>query len=133
MLALSLLWAGCAGEGDVELEFPEEALLELEGEAGELHAELRSSPQPPEQGKNQLELLVTEAGGTTPVDGLRVESRSRSPAGGQSPRATVRAESLPGGRYLIRDLDFDAAGDWELRLDATGAVEDRFVATLRVE
>lgn len=122
----------CAGEGDVELEFPEGAFLVLTGEEDELRAEIRSSPQPPVRGKNHFQFSLARTGTGEPVEGLKLEVQPRMLAQGHLSSA-VQAEEAGGGRYLAPDLVFDAAGEWELRISVTGAVEDRFLPVIHID
>lgn len=131
LLGAVALSVGCAGRGDVDLEFPSGALLELPGEEGELRAELRSSPQPPVRGTNQFELIVMRAADDRVMDGVEIAVEPWLP--GRGPFEAPRVEARGGGRYIVHDVVFTQAGDWELRISASGPVEDRFVAGIPIE
>jgi len=133
VILVSLAFAACGEEDEGRIEFPEEALLQARSENGSLWLELRSSPQPPEQGTNHFEAFIVRAQGYAPVTGLDLEVEPWMPAHGHGSPSSPSVEELGQGRYLIRNVAFNMAGEWELNIQARGPVEDRFVVELLID
>jgi hypothetical protein len=133
VILVSLAFAACGEEDAGKIEFPEDALLQMRSENGSLWLELRSSPQPPEQGTNHFEAFIVRSESYAPVTGLEIEVEPWMPAHGHGSPSEPSVEELGQGRYLIRDVAFNMAGEWELTIRTRGPVEDRFVVELLID
>jgi hypothetical protein len=101
-------------------------------DSGALRVEVRTSPQPPTQGTNDVELTVTSTTDGHPVDGLSVAAGLWMAAmnHGSSTIPTIAAEG--DGKYLVQGLDLFMAGHWQLRVTFTGPVDDHVSPALDV-
>lgn len=134
LVALSLVVSACGGtEDDGEIEFPDTSLVQLKSESGALWLDLRSSPQPPEQGTNHFLAYIVRSKGYRPVTGLDLEVEAWMPAHDHGSPSEPVVEEEGQGRYLIRNVAFHMAGEWELILRIRGPEEDRFVVGLQID
>src|SRR5690606_8472784 len=109
----SLVVSACGGtEDDGEIEFPDTSLVQLKSESGALWLDLRSSPQPPEQGTNHFRADIVRSEGYRPVKGLNLEVEAWMPAHdhGSPSEPVVEEQEDKEGRYLIRNVAFHMAG-----------------------
>jgi len=134
-LCVWVLLAGCTDpgqSGDGGVDFPATALLTLASDTGALNVEVRSSPQPPIRGVNQIQLTVTSADGGAPVDGLTVSVDPWMPVmgHGSSTNPTVTAEG--NGVYDVSDVYMAMPGTWELRTSFSGTMTDHVTAQFQI-
>jgi len=134
LVSVATIVSGCGQDADdKDIEFPDASLVQTTSESGNLLLDLRSSPQPPEQGTNHFQAFIVHAQGYRPATGLDLEVEAWMPAHDHGSPSEPVVEELGQGRYLIRDVAFHMAGEWELVIRILGPEEDRFVVTLQVE
>jgi hypothetical protein len=112
--------------------FPADPYTTTTSDSGGLVVDLRTSPQPPSRGTNEVELTITRASDGTPVDGLSLDVVPWMPAmehGTSSP--TVTAEG--GGVYLVTEVYLYMPGVWDLRTAISGAATDNATPQLTIQ
>ena len=94
---LGLVLAACSGGASPSSSgFPADALTTVTSSSGALHIEVRSSPQPPVRGTDDLQLSVTSTSDGKPLDGLTIKATPWMPAMNHgSADATVRLATMP--------------------------------------
>lgn len=102
--------------------FPAEAYMHVTSTSGALHVELRTSPQPPAVGNDDIELLVTDASGA-PRDGLTVTVKPWMPAHDHGTSQTT-VTPRGGGKYLVTNVYLYMSGVWQLQIGFSGSVSD---------
>ncbi len=115
LLAASSL--GCSSAGAA----PEADQIAL---GATLRVEVSSSPNPPTQGTNSIELVVTSQADGTPEDGLTVSMVPWMPADDHGTSLTPTVTPEGGGKYLVTGVDFFMAGHWVLNTSFSGPVTD---------
>jgi hypothetical protein len=98
-------------------------LVSSTSDTGALHVDVRTSPQPPEQGMVEAELTVTDADGK-PARGLTVGVVPWMPAMGHGTSLVPTVTELGDGKYKVEQLALFMPGEWELRLTIDGAAHD---------
>lgn len=124
---------GCSsdpGEPASARDFPAQPFATVTSDSGELLGELRSIPQPLEQGPNEILLTIHDAETHEPRDGLSVTVEPWMPHHGHGSSAVPQVVPEGNGNYLVRDVVFTMAGDWELRIHITSPVTDAFKPTV---
>jgi hypothetical protein len=102
--------------------FPAEPYASLTANAGKVHIDLRTSPQPPAVGNDDVQLTITDPSGS-PLDGLTVAVKPWMPAHGHgTSETTVTAQG--GGKYLVTDVYLYMSGVWQLQITVSGPVSD---------
>jgi hypothetical protein len=93
-------------------------------DSGALRIDVRTSPQPPGRGSDDVEFTITNASDGKPRDDLSVAVTPWMPAmnHGSSAIPTVTAEG--GGRYLVTGVYLFMPGRWELRTSFSGPTND---------
>lgn len=132
LAAALLACAACSGGAPSgPLTFPADAYLTTTSDSGSLRIELRSSPQPPTEGTNAVELTVTDASSGKPRDGLAIAVSPFMPAMGHG---SVLATGSPegNGKYLLPDVYLFMPGTWLLRTSFTGAATDHAAPTVDI-
>ncbi|MBS2032750.1 MAG: FixH family protein [Deltaproteobacteria bacterium] len=131
-----LLVAGCTDPGSLAdgggPEFPATALLTLAGDTGALSVAVRTSPQPPIRGVNQIQLTVTAADGGAPVDGLTVTVDPWMPIMGHGSATTPTVTPQGSGVYDVTDVYMAMPGTWELRTSFSGPATDNVTAQFQI-
>lgn len=128
--ALALL--GCGGGGDdASSGFDGPPSSVVTSDDGALRVEVRTSPNPPLRGTNEVELRFARVQDGSPVDDLAVTVVPWMPAMGHG--ASVRTTVTPkgDGHYLIDNVSTFMPGRWELRTTIAGPPEDH--ATLPID
>jgi hypothetical protein len=102
--------------------FPEQPYMQATSTSGSLHVELRTSPQPPAVGNDDVQLLVTDSSGA-PRDGLTVSVKPWMPA---HDHGTSQTTVMPqgGGKYLVTNVYLYMSGVWQLQIGFAGPVSD---------
>lgn len=117
--------AACGGAPqapEVPASFPLAALTAVDSDAGGLHIELRSAPEPPVRGQNVGQITVTDASGQ-PVDGLTLSLVPWMPSHGHGTSVPVGITSSDQvGVFIANPLYLFMAGQWELRMAFAGEV-----------
>lgn len=102
--------------------FPAGPYMTLTTDSGAFHVEVRTSPQPPEVGNDDVELTVMDASGN-PRDGLSISLKPWMPAMNHgTSETTVTPEG--GGKYLVTNVYLYMSGVWQLQMAFSGAVSD---------
>ena len=102
--------------------FPAEPYMMVTTASGSLQVAVRTSPQPPEVGNDDVELTVTDASGK-PRDGLTVSLKPWMPAMNHgTSETTVMPEG--GGKYLVTNVYLYMSGVWQLQITVSGSVSD---------
>jgi hypothetical protein len=128
---LAAATAACSGGAAPSAGFPADPYTTATSDSGALVVEVRTSPQPPARGSNEVELMVTRAADGSPATGLDVAVQPWMPSmnhGSADP--TVAEEG--GGRYLVTGVYLYMPGTWELRASFSGPVSDHATPTLSV-
>lgn len=102
--------------------FPDEALVEVAGSAGQLSVEVRSSPQPPVRGRAIFQLKVTGLHGG--VEGLNIAVQPWMPLMGHGTSVKPVVKEMGNGVYEVSDVYLFMAGLWELRTEFEGEAVD---------
>jgi len=119
--------AGSAG-------FPAEPLTVLTSDGGKLHLELRTAPdQPPTVGLDSVELIVTEPTSGAAVDGLGIQMTPWMVNMGHGTSTVPSVQAKGGGRYVITNVSLFMAGEWQLRMQFSGALMDTSEPTFDVQ
>ena len=112
--------------------FPADAYTTTPSDSGALVVSVRTSPQPPARGTNDVQLTFTRASDGTPVDGVSLDVQPWMPAMGHgSSTPTVTAQG--GGVYLVTEVYFYMPGVWELRTSISGATTDHATLQLTIQ
>ncbi len=112
--------------------FPADPYTTTTSDSGALIIDLRTSPQPPSRGTNDVQLTIARVSDGTPVDGLSLDVVPWMPAmehGTSAP--TVTAEG--GGVYLVTDVYLYMPGVWDLRTAISGAATDNATPQLTIQ
>jgi hypothetical protein len=104
--------------------FTASPLVSTTSAAGSLTLDVRTSPQPPIQGLQEAQLVVTDTKSGAPVDGLSITVVPWMPAMGHGTSLLPTVLPKGGGVYEIDQLSLFMAGEWELRLTFTGPTND---------
>ncbi len=128
---------GCSssdpGDPATARDFPAQPFATVTSDSGKLHAELRSIPQPLEQGPNEILLTIHDAETHEPRDGLSLTVEPWMPHHGHGSSAVPQVEADGNGNYLVRDVVFTMPGDWELRIQITSPEADAFTPTVVIQ
>jgi hypothetical protein len=111
--------------------FPADAYVTATSDSGALLIAVRTNPQPPARGTNDVELTVTHAADGSPAPGLTLAVQTWMPAmnhGSASP--TIREEG--GGNYLVSSVYLYMPGSWQLRTTFSGPLDDHATLALSV-
>jgi hypothetical protein len=111
--------------------FPADPYSTTPGDLGALVVAVRTSPQPPSRGTNDVELTVTSAASGAPVDGLTVDVEPWMPAMGHG-TATPTVTANGSGVYLVSEVYLYMPGTWLLRTTFSGEVSDHVEPQLTV-
>jgi hypothetical protein len=112
--------------------FPADPYTTTTSDSGALVIDVRTSPQPPSRGTDEVQLTVTKASDGTPVDGLSLDVEPWMPAMQHGTSATtVTAEG--GGVYLVTEVYLYMPGVWDLRTAISGAATDNATPQLTIQ
>jgi hypothetical protein len=112
--------------------FPPDAYATTMSDSTALAIAVRTSPQPPSRGTNEVQLTVTRASDGTPVDGLMLDVEPWMPSmdhGTSTPTVTPEG----GGVYLVTEVYLYMPGLWTLRTSISGAMTDHAAPQLTVQ
>ena len=131
-LALSLMACGGAPEPpEVPASFPEAALTAVDSDAGALHIELRSAPEPLVRGQNVGQIRITDSSGQ-PVDGLALALMPWMPSHGHGTSVQPAISPAGAGIFIANPLYLFMAGQWELRMTFEGGIHDTATAIVDI-
>lgn len=113
--------------------FAGEPYTSTTSESGALHIDVRTSPQPPARGTNEVQLTITNAADGTPRDDLDVTVMPWMPAMNHGSASTPTVTPEGEGKYLVDGVYLIMPGVWELRMTlSSGAVMDHATASLSI-
>jgi hypothetical protein len=137
-----LLLSGC-GSSDAassspscstESSFPSQPLATVPSGSGKLEVELRTAPdQPLIAGLECVQLVVTEPSTGAGVDGLTITMTPWMPAMGHGSSVTPLLAPMGDGRYVFTNVSLFMPGEWELRTQFSGQVDDSVNPTFNVD
>ena len=99
---------------------------------GALVVDVRTCPQPPSVGTNEVQLSITRASDGTPIDGLTLDVEPWMPAMGHG-TSTTTVTPQGGGVYLVTDVYLYMQGDWALRTTISGPMSDNAAPQLEIQ
>lgn len=130
LLAMPITLACSGAAQPPSATFPAEPYMTATTDSGTLHVEVRTSPQPPAVGNDDVELTVTDASGN-PRDGLAVSVKPWMPAMNHgTSETTITPEG--GGKYLVTNVYLYMSGVWQLQIGFSGAVSDHVEPELQL-
>lgn len=127
-IVVAALLTGCTAETTSpesdSVDFPESPLYTLTTDQGDLTIEVRTAPkQPPSRGQIDVELTIAGTDGA-PRDDLSLSALPWMPAMGHGSSIKPKIVAKGGGRYEVLHVAMFMAGEWELRTQIAGPVED---------
>jgi hypothetical protein len=126
-VGLAIASLGCASEDTGSAgaaSFPNDALLTVTSQTGNLHIDLRTAPdQPPSRGVASVEYRVADVN-QTPVDGLTISVVPWMPDMGHGASTTPTVQAMGNGRYVITNVELFMPGRWDLRTTISGSSDD---------
>jgi hypothetical protein len=124
-VAVAMAGAGCSSGGPAETTgFVAGPLMTVNSQTGQLKIDVRTSPQPPERGTNDVELTITGAADGLARDGLTLRIQPWMPAMGHGTSIVPTITPQMNGKYLLSNVDLFMPGLWQLRLSIYGQTED---------
>ncbi len=111
VLVLAMGAWGCGEDADDEQE--RVASGAFEGEHG-LLVEATLSPDPPQVGEVEMEMELSVDGAA--LEGAEVEVEPWMPAHDHGSNTVATVHEHHAGHYVVEDLTFSMAGNWELRV-----------------
>jgi hypothetical protein len=124
-IGLAMAVLACSSGGPTETTgFVAPPLMTVSSQSGQLAIAVRTSPQPPEQGTNDIELTITGASDGVARDGLVLAVKPWMPAMGHGTSVAPTITPETNGKYLVSGVDLFMAGLWQLRLTISGPMED---------
>jgi hypothetical protein len=99
-------------------------LVSTTSATGALHLDVRTSPQPPIEGMNEAEVIITDSATGKPVDGLGMSVVPWMPAMDHGTSLVPVVTPKGNGVYEITELSLFMGGEWELKLALDGPAPD---------
>jgi hypothetical protein len=93
---------------------------------------VRTSPQPPSRGTNDVQLTVTRTDDGSPVDGLTLDVVPIMPSMGHGTAMTAITPQ-GAGVYLVTGVYLYMPGTWELKTSFSGPIQDNAAPVLTVD
>jgi hypothetical protein len=125
---------GCSSSGSEEATaLGATPLMTVTSQSGNLKIAVRTSPQPPVRGTNNIELTITGATDGAPRDGLALGIKPWMPAMGHGTSIVPMIAPETGGKYLVSNVDLFMAGLWELRLTIPGTPQDYAAPSFQIQ
>jgi hypothetical protein len=121
----------CGGGATEASGFPAQPYAAATSDSGALDILVRTNPQPPARGSNDVELTIAKGTDGSPAQGLTVGVQTWMPAmnhGSSTPTVTEEG----GGKYLVSDVYLYMPGTWQLLVTFSGALDDHATLTLPV-
>jgi hypothetical protein len=126
--------AGCSSGATPEsVGFGAAPLMTVSSQSGQLAVDVRTSPQPPAQGTNEVLLTITDKADGAPRDGLDVAVKPWMPAMGHGTSIAPTVVPQMNGTYLISNVDLYMAGLWQLRLTISGSTQDNATPAFEIQ
>ena len=125
--------SGTAADGS-STTFPASPLSTVTSDGGKLRIGLYATPyQPLVAGIESIELVVTDATTGAPLDGLSVTMTPWMPAMGHGASVTPLLTAMGQGRYVFTNVSLFMPGEWQLRTQFSGQVDDSAEPTFNVD
>jgi hypothetical protein len=112
--------------------FPMDAYSTTTSDTGALVIDVRTSPQPPSVGTNEIQLSVTKASDGSAVDGLTLDVEPWMPSMGHG-TSTPAVTPQGGGVYLVSEVYLYMQGVWTLRTTISGPMSDHATPQLDIQ
>ncbi len=132
-IVLAAAIGGCSGGSQEATGLGATALMTVTSQSGNLKIGVRTSPQPPVRGTNDIELTITGATDGAPRDGLALGVTPWMPAMGHGTSIVPTITPETDGKYMISDVDLFMAGLWELRLTIPGTPDDYAAPSFQIQ
>jgi hypothetical protein len=114
--------------------FPAAPLATVTSDGGKLHVAIYAAPdQPLVAGLESIQLVVTDASTSATVDGLSVTMTPWMPAMGHGASVTPLLTAMGQGRYVFTNVSLFMPGEWQLRTQFSGQVDDSVEPTFNVD
>ncbi|HEY6462356.1 MAG TPA: FixH family protein [Polyangiaceae bacterium] len=120
-----------AGAGDGGA-FPADPYTTVVSTSGQLTVAVRTSPQPPEVGTNDVQLAITQTSDGSSVDGLTLTVAPIMPSMGHGTSATTVTDQ-GGGIYLVSSVYLPMQGTWTLRTTISAPISDDAAPQLEIQ
>jgi len=122
---------GCTS-GSAPPTFGTTPMAQLTGDAGAVHVDVYSAPDPVTRGNDEFRFVVTDAAGAAPLDGLTLDVVPWMPAMGHGTSTTPIVTAEGQGKYLVTNVVIVMGGDYQLRTKISGAVTDSVTVSFSV-
>lgn len=107
-------------------------IVERRSEEGNFLIRVQTEPAPPIVGNNVVTLTIVDGRSGKPVEGARVEATPWMTMHGHGSSKKTRTVEKGKGIYVVEDVSFTMAGDWDLLLTMRkDAIEDRAIVTFK--
>jgi hypothetical protein len=104
--------------------FPAQPIQTLSSKMQQLSVAVRTSPQPPTRGDQNIEYSITDRSTGKPLAGLTLGVVPWMPVMGHGASIVPSVTETAPGTYLIANVDLFMAGEWVLRTMISGRVGD---------
>ena len=132
--AMATAIGGCSsGSSQESTALGATPLMTVMSQSGDLEIAVRTAPQPPVRGTNNIELTITGATDGAPRDGLALAVKPWMPAMGHGTSIVPTIAAETDGKYLISNVDLFMAGLWEIRLTIPGTPEDYAAPSFQIQ
>jgi hypothetical protein len=128
-LPLLVLLSGCGEGPEQSLGFGTSPLTTSDGQT--LHAAVFTSPQPPQRGLDEARLTLTRRDGQ-PLEGVMLTVTPWMPEHGHGTSVAPTVMANGDGTWTVSNLYLAMAGQWQLRIDVSGAVNDELVPSFDI-
>jgi hypothetical protein len=127
--------AGVAGDaGSSTVSFTTAALTTVTTDTGKLRVEIRTAPYPHlVAGLQSVGLVVSDLATGAKLDGLTVTLTPWMTAMGHGASVTPSLSALGEGRYVFTNVSLFMPGEWQLRTQFSGPVNDSVEPTFSVD
>lgn len=133
-ISLAVAAAACGSSGPAETTgFGAAPLVTVHSQSGQLTVDVRSSPQPPARGTNDVELTINGSTDGAPVDGLTIGVKPWMPTMGHGTSIVPTIAPEMNGKYLVSGVDLYMPGLWQLRLTISGPTQDNAAPAFEIQ
>lgn len=113
--------------------FPADTYATVMSTSGALSIAVRTSPQPPAVGTDDVQFTITKASDGTPVDGLTLVVEPWMPSMGHGTSAAPTVTPQGDGVYLVSNVYLFMQGVWALRTTISGPMSDDAAPQLQIQ
>ncbi len=131
VLSLVLFFVIACTSGSGAPVFGTTPMAQLVSDAGLIHVTVYSAPDPVTRGNDEFRFVMTDGGGT-PIDGLTLVVTPFMPAMGHGSSTTPTVTPEGQGKYLVTNVVLAMAGDWQLRTQISGPMNDTVTVSFSV-